>query len=327
MIPATLCCLLLTAAATAGPPALVDSLVVDYPTMALASRLEGIVTLAVDIDSLGHPTAFEVLHGVHPMLDVEAIDAARRAAYSPATDPDGSPRSGRLELEVVFDLAQGMAEACREHPYVEDWPHPRFSDITDEVNFCHPREFLARAFWYRGVQVFGDPSVAVVDDLILQAETLAAAADSIVAVVVHNAIPYDRRRFRPKPSDAEVILEDWSRPSIRPWLTRLEFVLRDGGYQFRSRSGRLTFACPGNDRAAFLDSVPPVAPTGSASGVVSLIVSVDHQGRMLSAHPTSEAPAPLLRAAVTAAMLSTYDIGACDCGPDPLLFTVRYTFP
>jgi protein TonB len=55
----------------------------NYPEMARISHLEGTVIVKVLVGPDGSVLAAEILQGVHPMLNKEAIAAARKCKFNP----------------------------------------------------------------------------------------------------------------------------------------------------------------------------------------------------------------------------------------------------
>lgn len=91
LYPILISWVLATGAAGSHPPALADSLSVRFPAMAIASQLEGTVTLQVDVGADGSVADCRVVGRLHPMLDAAALEAARNASFTPATDDVGHP--------------------------------------------------------------------------------------------------------------------------------------------------------------------------------------------------------------------------------------------
>ncbi len=64
-------------------PVLTQFIKPDYPEMARASQLEGTVVVKVQVGSDGTVLQAVVLTGVHPLLDKEAVKAAKRCKFQP----------------------------------------------------------------------------------------------------------------------------------------------------------------------------------------------------------------------------------------------------
>ena len=73
-----------------------------YPTLALSSRLQGVVILECVVDARGHVQEAKVLRGV-PLLDQAALDAVRQWVYS-ITLVDGVPTPVVMTVTVSFRL-------------------------------------------------------------------------------------------------------------------------------------------------------------------------------------------------------------------------------
>ena len=75
-----------------------------YPSMALSSRLEGVVILECVIDPRGRVVDVKVVRGL-PLLDEAAAEAVRQWAYTP-TLIDGVPTAVIMTVTVHFRLNQ-----------------------------------------------------------------------------------------------------------------------------------------------------------------------------------------------------------------------------
>jgi protein TonB len=72
-----------------------------YPEMAKRAGLEGTVCLEVSLSASGEVLEVEVLRGAHPILDREALLAARKSVFQPAKAA-GITVASRLVLEFAF---------------------------------------------------------------------------------------------------------------------------------------------------------------------------------------------------------------------------------
>jgi protein TonB len=84
------------------PPRLVRRIEPDYPEIARASRIQGVVILEATTDVYGRVTGVRVLRSV-PLLDGAAIDAVRQWVYEPLL-VNGRPRPVTFTVTVKFVL-------------------------------------------------------------------------------------------------------------------------------------------------------------------------------------------------------------------------------
>jgi TonB family protein len=67
------------------PPALLKRVDPEYPRLAVAANVTGVVILEATIDVRGEVADVRVLRSVHPILDAEAVKAVQQWRYSPLT--------------------------------------------------------------------------------------------------------------------------------------------------------------------------------------------------------------------------------------------------
>lgn len=329
-----LICIFPASSIGAGPPALVDSLIVPYPDLAYAAEVEGTVRLAVDVDARGIVTGVEILDGVHPMLDAAVRYAVREAAYRPAIDADGQPCDGRLSLNFEFDRTREFERRRRAHSYIPDWPSPRISDVSADTIDCRPFVYqltigaLPAPRPYRGIQVYGDVSARIADEIIAKARFASAPTDSMLAMIVYNAFPYTETRLFPEGVDARVSFSFLRFPTSEgPDFRFIDFERTDeGSYQLRNVITHPMKIDPPYPRAVFLDSIPPSIPDDAPAGMVTVVITVDRNGRYLRGRIASGTPPILNQAALTAAAASTYRPEPEDCRQERQV-RVHYWFP
>lgn len=75
----------------------------NYPEMARASQLEGTVVVKVQVGTDGSVLQAIVIQSVHPMLDVEAVKAARRCKFKPGKQR-GVPVKAWMAIPFAFRL-------------------------------------------------------------------------------------------------------------------------------------------------------------------------------------------------------------------------------
>jgi periplasmic protein TonB len=75
----------------------------DYPEMARASQLEGPVVVKVQVGTDGSVLQAIVIQAVHPMLDREAVKAARRCKFKPGKQR-GVPVKAWMAIPYAFRL-------------------------------------------------------------------------------------------------------------------------------------------------------------------------------------------------------------------------------
>ena len=90
-------------------PELVDVVTPRFPEMAILSRMSGEVVVSAQLQADGTVCDIELVKSVHPMLDREAITAARKSRFQPATR-DGEAVPGSMELRYVFHNAPTSAD-------------------------------------------------------------------------------------------------------------------------------------------------------------------------------------------------------------------------
>lgn len=66
-------------------PALLKRVEPEYPRLAVAAHVTGVVILEATVDEKGQVQDVRVLRSVHPLLDQEALIAVRQWRYSPLT--------------------------------------------------------------------------------------------------------------------------------------------------------------------------------------------------------------------------------------------------
>jgi periplasmic protein TonB len=66
-------------------PALLKRVEPEYPRLAVAANITGVVILEATVDERGDVTDVRVLRSVHALIDTEAIKAVRQWRYSPLT--------------------------------------------------------------------------------------------------------------------------------------------------------------------------------------------------------------------------------------------------
>lgn len=84
------------------PGMLIRRIEPTYPQIAIATRIQGTVTLAAVIDTQGRITQLRALSG-HPMLIPAAIDAVRQWRYRPYL-LNGSPTEVETQVSVIFSM-------------------------------------------------------------------------------------------------------------------------------------------------------------------------------------------------------------------------------
>lgn len=66
-------------------PALLKRVEPDYPPLAVAAKVQGVVILEATVDEQGAVTDVRVLRSVHAIVDAEAVKAVKQWRYSPLT--------------------------------------------------------------------------------------------------------------------------------------------------------------------------------------------------------------------------------------------------
>jgi TonB family protein len=84
-------------------PSLLFKVEPEYSEEARKAKLQGTVTLYVEVDPSGHPTNIRVIHSLGLGLDEKAIEAVRRWKFRPGMK-DGKPVFVAANIEVNFRL-------------------------------------------------------------------------------------------------------------------------------------------------------------------------------------------------------------------------------
>ncbi len=84
-------------------PEIVRWVAPEYPEMARGMELQGQVLVKVLVGTDGRPWATELVQGVHPILDREALEAAKRCVFSPGKQRD-RPVEVWVTLPYTFRL-------------------------------------------------------------------------------------------------------------------------------------------------------------------------------------------------------------------------------
>jgi len=84
-------------------PQLIKFAVPDYPEMARASQLEGTVVVGVLVGPDGSVLQTKIIQPVHPLLDREAVKAARRCKFKPGKQR-GIPVKAWMAVPFAFRL-------------------------------------------------------------------------------------------------------------------------------------------------------------------------------------------------------------------------------
>jgi len=85
------------------PPELVKQVEPEYPVEARAKRIEGVVTVYVEVNAQGVPQNIKVLRSLAPELDTKAVLAVQEWRFKPARK-DGAPVTVSAKVDVQFRL-------------------------------------------------------------------------------------------------------------------------------------------------------------------------------------------------------------------------------
>jgi periplasmic protein TonB len=88
-------------------PALVSRVQPEYPLIAQAAHVEGVVILEATVDESGRVESVRVLRSAR-LLDQAAVEAVKQWRYSPLT-LNGHPQSFVLTVTVAFHLGPGLS--------------------------------------------------------------------------------------------------------------------------------------------------------------------------------------------------------------------------
>lgn len=139
-------------------PALKSHLKPVYPKLAKAAGIEGTVYLKLLINEKGNVEKAKVEQGVKDMLDNSALDAAKKAAFSPAMLNNKAvkvwvilPVAFKLEVEKKDTgrlpkrdkLEEMPAIKIDEDPKMDDFiPVEKMPDMINQVNPVYPEEAM-----------------------------------------------------------------------------------------------------------------------------------------------------------------------------------------
>jgi protein TonB len=88
-------------------PALLKRVEPEYPRLAVAANITGVVILEATVTETGEVADVRLLRSVHPLIDVEAIRAVRQWRYSPLT-LNGHLSPFVLTVTLSFSLTQSV---------------------------------------------------------------------------------------------------------------------------------------------------------------------------------------------------------------------------
>jgi protein TonB len=89
------------------PPALLRRVEPEYPRLAVAANVTGVVILEATVDERGQVSDVRVLRSVHPLIDAEAVKAVQQWRYSPLT-LNGHLAPFVLTVTLSFSLTQSV---------------------------------------------------------------------------------------------------------------------------------------------------------------------------------------------------------------------------
>lgn len=106
------------------PPVLVTESTPEYPAEARERNLRGDVIVHLTVDETGQVTDVVLGVGVHPLLDLPSLEAARKLVFAPATQ-GGVPLAVTIDYRFHFDYAvvddrEGSTAAATLYGRVED---------------------------------------------------------------------------------------------------------------------------------------------------------------------------------------------------------------
>jgi len=78
--------------------------VAPYSGAASQAKIQGTVALTLVVDTTGVPSSVKVLRGLPCGLNQQAINSVKQWKLSPATGPNGSPATVKINVEVSFHL-------------------------------------------------------------------------------------------------------------------------------------------------------------------------------------------------------------------------------
>jgi TonB family protein len=78
--------------------------IATYSGAAKQAEIQGTVALTLIVDTTGVPNSVKVLRGLPCGLNQRTIDSVRQWRFSPASGPNGSPATVKINVEVTFHL-------------------------------------------------------------------------------------------------------------------------------------------------------------------------------------------------------------------------------
>jgi protein TonB len=92
-----------TVAGDVTPPKVINKVDPDFSTEARKKKFQGVVTVALIVDTKGRPQNVHVTHGVGMGLDENAVAAVKKYKFTPATE-NGKPVPVAINVEVDFRI-------------------------------------------------------------------------------------------------------------------------------------------------------------------------------------------------------------------------------
>ncbi|HOX27322.1 MAG TPA: energy transducer TonB [Candidatus Krumholzibacteria bacterium] len=152
-----------------------------YALMAVLSWLEGVVPIAISVDSNGVFCDAIVDSISHPLLIREAIKAARRSRYNPATRV-GERVPGVLETTYIFDMKfASVSDPDRRLQSLLGLP-PYVREVGAFVDSIAIRDNATTIWKHDGVLFCGDISVQSYRDLVPLLNGRLADSESVYRV-------------------------------------------------------------------------------------------------------------------------------------------------
>lgn len=103
---------------------LITSVQPDYPPLAKAAHIAGIIKVEIAIDANGNVSVLKLISG-HPMLAPAALEAIRKWKYKPF-QVNSQPAAVKTEIQISIPATINQADIDQERKFQENyWPNER----------------------------------------------------------------------------------------------------------------------------------------------------------------------------------------------------------
>lgn len=158
-----------------------DSIPPIYPAIARKAEMEGTVVVLATINALGELVDSKIQKGVNPMLNRAALVALRSSIFSPARS-GGKPCSSEFQVSYQFDLDLVYGRSARRERPPIDWTPPLISEVGELLETRGSGQLQFGVYSYKGLKIYGDLSVALLESAMEQVEPRLAAGEEVISI-------------------------------------------------------------------------------------------------------------------------------------------------